>query len=151
MSVILDSNIENGQWPPAFSGGWAYVFYHSVTSDTVVSFYKDNDFPEGTIIIGYDQPLSIPQAYVSWQSNGECREIFVMPEYRNQGIGTALCAFARSYAYNNEGVIFRAPDKMTLSARAMLQNVCNIYGEEYTNPEEFPPTIPYGYWGGYLV
>lgn len=151
MSVILDSNIEDGGWPPEFAGGWAYIFYHDITTDTILCLFKDNDFPEGSVIEGVGESISLPQAYVSWKANGVCREIFVMPEYRNQGIGTALCAYARSYAYKTQNVVFSAPPKMTKSAQGMLQNVCNIYGEQYTNPEDFPPTIPYGYWGGYLV
>lgn len=151
MSVILDSNIEGGGWPPEFAGGWAYIFYHDITTDTVLCLFKDNDFPEGTVIEGYGHSITLPQAYVSWRTNGECREIYVKPEYRSAGLGTALCAYARSYAYKNNGVVFSAPSRMTISAQGMLQNICNVYGEEYTNPEDFPPTFPYGYWGGYLV
>lgn len=149
--VILDENIENGEWPNEFSNAWLYVFFDYITSDTVAALFFDNDFNEGTVIEGYSKTLTIPNAYVSWKTNGECREIFVDPEYRNKGIGSKLCAWARSYCLNNENIIFHAPPYMTPDAQQMFQSISNKYGEEYTNPEYFPPTIPYGYWGGYLV
>ena len=151
MSVIFDENIQNGQWPEEFKDAWIYIFSDSISSDTVMCLFKDNDFPEGTVIEGYNKSIAFPEAYVSWKTDGVCREIFVYPTHRRMGIGAALCAYARSYAYNSEGVVFRAPPAMSISAQGMLQNIENKYQEPYTNPEDFPPTVAYGYWGGIIL
>ncbi len=151
--IILDEGIESGEWPQEFSGAWVAAISDPITTDFICALYFDEINSESTVVEYQSIPpeIGIPDAYVSWKTDGECREIFVHPDYRRRGIGTKLCAWARSYAYNNQGLVFKAPPTMTASAQAMLQNVSNVYGEEYTDPESSPPTLPYGYWGGYLV
>lgn len=151
MSVIIDENIESGQWPTPLAGAWVYSFYHEITSDTVLAIFFDNDFPEGTIIEGYNIPSELPHAYISWMPDGTCREIYVKNEYRRQGIGTALCALARTYLYNSTGQVFIAPSRMTEIAQMMYESVCTKYGETYTESQPMPPLLPYGYWGGYFM
>lgn len=150
-NIIIDNDIKNGVWPTALSGSWLYIFYHEITGDTVMACFFDDDFPEGTIIEGYNITYTIPQAYVSWMPDGKCREIYVQREFRGQGIGTAMCALARTHLYNKNGIVFHAPQKMTESAQTMLHRISEEYGEPYSNPENAVPSIPYGYWGGYLI
>lgn len=149
--VIIDKNIENGEWPESLSGSWAYIFYHEITGDTVMACFFDDDFSEGTVIEGYNITYQIPEAYVSWMPDGKCREIYVQKELRGRGIGTAMCAFARTYLYKKNGIVFYAPEKMTESAQSMLHKISEEYGEPYSNPENAVLGIPYGYWGGYLI
>lgn len=151
MSIIIDENIENGEWPTPLAGAWAYSFYHEVTSDTVLAVFFDNDFPEGTIIEGYNVSSTIPDAYISWMVDGTCREIYVKNEYRRRGMGTALCALARTYLFNTEQKVFVAPERMTDLAKSMYESVCIKYGETYTESQALPPLLPYGYWGGYFM
>lgn len=150
-NIALDNDIENGEWPDEFSGAWIYVFYDPITTDVVACLFFDGDFPQGTVIEGYSNPISLPAAYISWKQNGECREIFVSEEYRRRGIGTKLCAWARSYTYNNENFPFCAPNKMSIDAQLMYQHISSVYDEPYNDPEDFPPNIRFPYWGGYLV
>jgi GNAT superfamily N-acetyltransferase len=158
--IIVDSDIESGSWPEAFEGAWGLVFNDVITLDSVFCVFFDSDNDSGTILEYPSIPLHIriPDAYVSWrmnpqepERNGECREIFVGDDFRRRGVGTKLCAWARSYAKNNQNVLFRAPSRMTPAAQSMFESISDIYGEEYTNPEEFPPTIPYSYWGGKIL
>lgn len=160
MSIVVDENIDSGEWPEEFSGAWAYVCQDLVTLDYLFCLYFDERNTEGEVLefTQISHEFGLPDAYVSWRMNpelteymGECREIFVHPDHRRSGIGTKLCAWARSYAKNNQNVVFRAPSKMTPEAQYMFHHIAEIYNEEYTNPIDFPNTIPYGYWGGYLV
>jgi GNAT superfamily N-acetyltransferase len=148
--IIVDSSIESGKWPVEFSDGWLYVYYDYVTLDTVLCLFFDDDFPEGTIIEGYNPTIEIPSAYVSWRQNGICRDIFVHPDFRRRGIGSKLCAYARSYLLK-EGKVFDAPPTMSAAADGMYESISSVYGEPYSEPNVVPHPIPYGYWGGYLV
>lgn len=152
--IALDPEIESGQWPSEFSGAWIDVSPDPISGDTVLSLRFNNDHEEGYVLVNTERSLDppIPDAYVSWRQDGECREIFVHPNYRRRGIGTKLCAYARSYAYNNQnGLVFYAPEKMTDEAKMMYMHISEIYNEPFTDPEYFPRSIAYSYWGGYLV
>jgi len=151
--VIFDEGISNGEWPAAFAGGWVAAFYDEVTTDVVVCLHVDSDHQEGEVLTFPSKPadLALPNAYVSWMQDGTCREIYVHPDYRRRGIGSALCAWARYFAAEKCNIVFKAPDRMTLEAQAMFQSLSNTYGEPYTDPENFPPTVPYSYWGGYFI
>lgn len=149
----VDPEIESGEWPQEFSGAWMGIINDYISNDTICALYFNNNYPEAHLENYSSIPvdLGLPQAYISWRTNGECREIFVHPDYRRRGIGRKLCAWARYYANYSQGLLFTPPAKMTEQAQLMFQNISLVYGEPYTDPEEFPSTIPYGYWGGYLV
>lgn len=149
--IILDDQIEEGVWPEEFSGAWIDLSFDPITEDTVASLYFDNRFPEGHINIREERyfELPLPQAYISWKPSGECRQIFVNESHRRRGIGTKLCAWARSFCWN-QGIIFSAPDKMSNDAKLMFNYISEVYGEPYTDPEESSMLRGYGYWG-YLV
>lgn len=160
MSIVQDESIVQGQWPEEFSGAWAYLCDDPITLDTLFCLYFDEQNSEGSVLtfssIPYD--IGLPDAYVSWRMNedrpsnmGECREIYVSENFRRRGIGTKLCAWARYYAKNNQDVVFRAPQSMSQSAQLMFHHIADVYNEEYTDSTDFPDTVPYGYWGGYLV
>ena len=158
--IITDQYIDNNVWPEEFSSGWIAVYNDYITLDVVSCLYFDDTNPEGTVLefYGIQKDIRMPDAYISWKNNleypekiGECREIFVSRDFRRRGIGTKLCAWARSYAYNSSGIIFKAPPRMTIDAQSMYSHISNIYGEPYNDPEDFPPNIPYSYWGGYIV
>lgn len=158
--VVFDSNINAEIWPEQLEGSWIAVCDDPITTDIVACLFFDDTYESGSVINfnGIQKELRLPDAYISWKNNieyqdsiGTCREIFVGRDFRRRGIGTFLCAWARSYTLNNFDYYFIAPDKMTTDAQYMYQYISNIYGESYNNPEDFPPTIPYSYWGGYFV
>lgn len=151
--VVLDESIENGEWPVEFSTAWILVTPDPISGDTLACLNFDDRNIEGTVIESAEREINLPlpQAYVSWKNNGECREIFVHPEYRRRGIGTKLCAWARSYTNKNKNITFHAPNSMTVEAKLMYNYISNYYGEPYFEPEDFPKTLPYSYWGGYFV
>lgn len=152
-NIVVDEQIENGEWPQEFNGAWVAVCHDAITTDTVASLFFDDIHNSGDIIEWeyIDISMRLPDAYVSWREDGVCREIFVSKDYRRRGIGSKLCAWARSYTVLNSENIFSPPQKMTLEAQMMYRSLSNNYGEPYNDPEDFPPTIPYSYWGGYLV
>jgi GNAT superfamily N-acetyltransferase len=149
--VIVDSEIESGKWPIEFSGAWIEVIYDYLSSTYVASLYFDDRNEEGAVVINPDRifELPLPQAYISWNLNGVCKEIYVIQDYRGRGIGTKLCAWARSYLLKH-GVLFSAPDKMSIDASAMFQSISTKYGEPFTYPEESGILRGYSHWG-YLV
>jgi GNAT superfamily N-acetyltransferase len=151
MTVVVDNDIEQGSWPIEFSEAWIEIVYDNICQDYVASLYFDERNPEGTIIENPDRvfELPLPQAYISWKSNGECKEIFVYKDYQRMGIGTKLCAWARSYLLKND-IIFHAPNKMSTDAQGLFEALSIKYGEPYTNPEEAAVLRGYSYWG-YLV
>lgn len=158
--IVLDENIENGEWPEEFSGAWMAICNDPVTTDVVCCLFFNQQNLESSLVDfnGIQYELGLPDAYISWKNNlefieqmGECREIFVSKNFRRRGIGTKLCAWARSYTYNNESYVFRAPNRMTYGAKSMYQNISNIYSEPFDDPMESEIPIPYSYWGGYFV
>lgn len=160
MTVIYDEFIENGGWPEEFLGAWIAVCNDPVTTDIVACLYFDDSYPESSVMNfdGIQYELRLPDAYVSWKNNldypdnlGECREVFVSREFRRKGIGTKLCAWARSYTHKNEDYIFYAPKRMTYGAKSMYENISNIYDEPFNDPMESEIPVPYSYWGGYFV
>lgn len=159
-SISVDEEINSGGWPEEFFGAWIALCNDPVTTDIIACLYFDDLHSESSIINfeGIQYELRLPDAYVSWKNNvefvesrGECREIFVSKNFRRRGIGTKLCAWARSYTYNNEDYIFSAPERMTSGAILMYNNISDIYNEPFIDPEESPLPIPYSYWGGYFV
>lgn len=149
--VVVDQQVNSGVWPTQFADGWIEVVYDNITCDTVASLHIDDRNLEGTVFVNPDRnfELPLPAAYISWEPNGTCKEIYVGVNYRRQGIGTMMCAWARSYLLK-ENIIFSAPSKMSSDASAMFYNICNTYGEQFNNPEDAPILRGYGYWG-YLV
>lgn len=159
-SIPVDEEINAGLWPEELTPSWILVFNDYPTKDIVACLYFDETNESGSVVQaeGFVEALRLPDAYVSWQDNeeypekqGRCREIFVSRDFRRKGIGTFLCAWARSYTLNNFDYYFIAPDKMTKEAQYMYQYISDAYGEEYNNPEDFPLNIPYSYWGGHFV
>lgn len=150
---VLDPEFESGVWPEEFNGGWIEIVDDTISGDTVAVLYFNENNPSGTVTVLNARIFreDIPDAYISWAPNGRCREIFVHPNYRRRGIGTKLCAFARSWAYHNQGVVFDSPGSMSHSAKKMYEYVCESYGEEFKEPLPFPEGVPYPYWGGYLI
>ena len=144
--IVLDQNIEDGEWPSPFNNGWLNAFIDKVSGDTVLCLYLNNDFSPETLHESEERPEALPDSYVSWDRDGNCIEIFVKSELRRRGVGTALCAYARSYALD-KGVIFSAPHKMSLNAKMMYESICDQYGEPYSYPEQLGDTLAYGYWG----
>jgi GNAT superfamily N-acetyltransferase len=143
--IVLDSDIESGAWPNQFNNSWANIFQDDISEDTILCLYFNEENEYGTINeLGKLEEL--PDAYVSWDRNGICTQLFVKKQLRRKGIGTALCAYARSYAYSN-GIIFSAPQKMSINAKMMYESICEKYGEPDTYPEELGETPAYGYWG----
>jgi GNAT superfamily N-acetyltransferase len=149
-SIVVDTDIELGEWPQEFSGAWMYIYYDFPTTDTVMCLFFDSDFEEGTVIEGYRPTIQIPSAYVSWKEDGVCRDIFVHPDFRRLGVGSKLCAYARSYLLK-EDKVFNAPETMSAAADGMYEKISEVYGEPYHTPNVVSHPIPYGYWGGYLV
>lgn len=149
-NVVVDENIESGIWPNEFNNGWLNIFIDIVSGDTVLCLYFNNDFPYETVHESEERPIILPDSYVSWDRDGNCIEVFVKPELRRRGVGTALCAYARSYALS-KGIIFSAPHKMSLNAKMMYESICNKYGETYLDPEELGSTLAYGYWGARFI
>jgi len=147
--IVVDESIENGQWPSEFNGGWLHFFKEDIADHSILSLYFNEDHPEQSVIYS-DRLDELPSAYVSWDRDGACVEIFVESSMRRNGIGRALCAYARSFALKN-GIIFHAPEKMSYDAKMMYQNISDIYGEPFNDPGTFGMTIPYGYWGGIFV
>ena len=148
--IAVIPEIALGEWPEAFSNGWISVFYDEITGDTVACLYFNNIHEESSVIELDARPTELPDAYISWVQDGTCKEIYVSRDHRRKGIGTMLCGWARSYLLQSD-VVFHAPQKMTESAQLMFHSISENYGEPYTDPFDAPPTIPYGYWGGYLV
>lgn len=151
--VVFDERISNGEWPASFAGGWITAFYDEPSTDIVVALYVDDSNPQGTVMTYPAMPadLPLPAGYVSWMQDGTCREIYVHPDFRRRGIGSALCAWARYFAALKCNIVFKAPDRMTPEAQAMFRSLSSTYGEPYTDPEDFPVTVPYSYWGGYFI
>lgn len=146
---IVDAFIDSGGWPTAFSGAWIEVSPDYISGTTVASLFFDGRHPEGTVIELEERSFTepVPPAYVSWQSHdGVCKELFVDTQYRRRGIGSTLCAWARSYCLRF-GLVFSAPTRMSPDAALMFYSLCENYGEEYTNPIEAPVFRGYGYWG----
>jgi GNAT superfamily N-acetyltransferase len=150
---LLDEAMESGQWPQEFEGAWMDITFDNLSGDTVASLYFNATFDSGHINVNEDRLFrsELPSAYVSWMRDGTCREIFVHPDFRRRGIGTMICVFARSYAYQNQGLVFSAPGSMTESARLLYSHISDSYGEPFGDPENYPPGVPYAYWGGYFV
>lgn len=147
-SVIVDPAIAAGSWPTEFSGAWIEVSPDPVSGDTVASLFFDERHEGGSVVELADRSFTepVPAAYVSWMSDGTCRELYVKVEYRRRKIGSMLCAWARSYCLKS-GILFSPPIKMSPDAMLMFQSLCSTYGEEYTGPEEAPVFRGYGYWG----
>lgn len=150
-SVAIDQDIENNIWPQEFSGAWIEIVWDDVCNDYVASLHFDERNQEGSVIVNPERnfDLPLPRAYVSWRPDGRCKEIFVHQDYQRMGIGTKLCAWARSYLLK-DGIIFHAPTRMSPSASSLFESISIKYGEPYTNPEEASVLRGYSYWG-YLV
>jgi GNAT superfamily N-acetyltransferase len=143
--VVTDQYIDSGNFPIQFKQGWLNFFEDETSADRVLCLYlNENNEPGDLKELGMLEDL--PDAYVSWDRNGICVEIFVKLELRRAGIGTALCAYARTHALKS-GIIFSAPHKMSLNAKMMYESICDQYGEPYSYPEQLGDTLAYGYWG----
>lgn len=147
--IVFEENINSGLWPKEFNGAWINIFTDEISSHTVICLYFDDTYESGTIN-NLGKLETLPNAYVSWDIEGYCCSLFVEEELRRKGIGTMLCAYARTYAFS-QGVIFKAPRKMTETQMMLYQSIHEKYGEPYNNPDRLYNRMAYGYWGPRIV
>lgn len=135
----------NKAWPPEFSGAWANIFI-SRLNNLVFSLYFNNLHPQGTITQD-NEYLELPDAYISVKRNGEIYEIYVIPPLRGYKIAAMLCSWMRTN-FLDKGIIVRAPEAMTDSAKNLYNYLALTYNEEYNNPGPAPIFTVYSDFGG---
>jgi GNAT superfamily N-acetyltransferase len=155
--VIVDSNIDSGNWPQEFNNMWMNIFTNKLLNHIIFSLYNNINNESGQIIeseetLSINQPYDLPDAYISIDlKTGEISEIYVKSSHRGQGVGTMLCAFARSYLLNN-GIMVIAPNGMTPAANGLFEYISSRYGEPYLEPVFVPLFQAYSdFSGGWTI
>lgn len=155
--IITIPELDNGQWPIEFNNMWMNIFINNLLNHKVFALYSNEDNETGGIVetqetLSINQPYDLPDAYISVDlTTGEISEIYVKASHRGRGIGTMLCAFARSYLLNN-GIIVIAPNGMTQSANGLYEYISTTYGEPYSEPLLVPLFQAYSdFSGGWTI
>lgn len=101
MNEIVIPNLED--YPQELENSWIHIYKVEDHFDIsyIVSFYNNDDYPRGTIIVSPFLYHIYPDSYVIFNKDNLSTRIYTNPVYRGRGYWKWIPQVLRCFFYNN--------------------------------------------------
>ena len=141
-------------FPEKLTGFWVHVCVEPDTKDFtyIVSIYKNNLHPTGTVLLSNTLPYDYPDMYMCVDNNYHAIRVYTNPIHRRNGYWVLFGVFFKSFFATQFYVNLEAPfdrskltDRIYAKARHIVGQTFvtpTLSGGRIDNPEMEPPRDP---------
>jgi hypothetical protein len=114
--------LDYAEYPKEFLSSWILftTFDEKSSHGGICSLYINDMYPKGTIIYSNTVMNETPDAYLTWQKDGQFNRAYTSHRYRRMGIGSSLGPLTRTLLYFKSGICTSYPNDPTPIADNMM-------------------------------
>lgn len=126
----------NFSFPEKLTGFWVHV---CVEPDNpgytyIVSIYKNDAYPTGTVILSKYMPYEYPDMYMCVDTNYQAIRVYTNPIHRRNGYWVAFGVFFKTFFAEQFGVDLEAPFDRSKWTDKIYNKARKIYGQSFVTP-----------------
>lgn len=133
---ITGAKILQVDFPKELDGFWVHVCVEPDHKDFtyIISIYKNNQYPTGTLIFSKYLPYAYPDMYVCIDSNYYTIRMYTSPLYRRRGYWVLFGVFFKSFFATQLNVHLEAPPDRSKLADRIYARARKLAGQTYSTP-----------------
>ena len=127
------AQIVQSNFPAELKGFWVHVCVEPDHKDFtyIISIYKNNQYPTGTVILSKYLPYEYPDMYVCISSNYLTVRMYTSPLHRRNGYWVLFGVFLKSFFSTHLGVELEAPPDRSKLADRIYARARKVAGQTF--------------------
>lgn len=114
--------LDYAEYPKEFLSSWILftIFDEKSSHGGICALYINDTHPKGTIIYSNTVMNEAPDAYMTWQKDGQFNRAYTSNKYRRMGIASSLGPLTRTLLYLKTGICTSYPNDPTAIADELM-------------------------------
>lgn len=133
---LNDAQYLQFNFPEKLTGFWVHVCVKPdhKTFTYIVSIYKNNQYPTGTVILSEYLPYTYPDMYMCVDNKYHAIRVYTNPTHRRNGYWVSFGVFFKSFFATQFGVDLEAPFDRSRVTDRIYAKARRIAGQAFATP-----------------